>query len=162
DELAPRVAAHAGSLYRLLRALASFGIFSEDSAGRFSLTPLARLLCSDSPEKKRAFARLIGAEFYEAWGHLLESVKTGQAGFQRPFGATLFEYLTSHPDRAALFDAMMTGVHAPETEPVLDAYDFSVFGTVADIGGGNGLTLLTTLKRHPRLKGILFDLPNVA
>src|SRR5262245_33565884 len=60
DELAPRVKAHAGSLYRLLRALASFGIFSEDNAGKFSLTPMAQLLRSDSPEKKHAFARLIG------------------------------------------------------------------------------------------------------
>jgi ubiquinone/menaquinone biosynthesis C-methylase UbiE len=70
--------------------------------------------------------------------------------------------MTEHPDRHAIYDAAMTGVHGGETEPMLDAYDFSSFGTVADLGGGNGLMLAAVLERYPGAKGILFDLPGVA
>jgi hypothetical protein len=73
-----------------------------------------------------------------------------------------FQYMTEHPDRHSIYDAAMTVVHGGETEPMLDAYDFSVFRTVADIGGGNGLTLAAILQRHPGIRGILFDLPAVA
>jgi hypothetical protein len=162
EELADRAGVHADSLYRLLRALASMGVFSEDAQSRFSLTPAAEVLRSDSPAMFRAFAIMAGSETYQAWGKLLYSVKTGKQGFQHAYGAPFFEYMTQRPDRHAIYDAAMCAVHGPETQPVLDAFDFSVFQTVADVGGGNGSTLAAILKRHPQLKGILFDLPAVA
>ena len=123
---------------------------------------MAQALRSDSREMQRPFAIMAGAEFYQTWGHLLHSVRTGEEGCRKAFGASWFEYLTQRPDRHAIYDAAMMAVHGRETEPVLDACDFSRFGTVADIGGGNGSALAVILKRHPRLKGILFDLPGVA
>jgi SAM-dependent methyltransferase len=162
DELARRCGAHGDSVYRVLRALASVGIFSEDAQRRFSLTPMAEALRSDVPGTMRAFARMAGAEFYQTWGHLLDSARTGEQGFRRAFGSAWFEYMTARPDRHAIYDAAMNGVHGAETEPVINAYDFSALGTLADIGGGNGSALAAILQRNSRLHGILFELPGVA
>lgn len=162
EELAARTNAHSGALYRLLRALAGVGVFAQDAQGRFELTPAAELLRSDAPRSQRAFAIMMGAEFHSAWGELLHSIKTGQPGFNRRFGAPFFEHMTRHPDRHHLYDDAMEGVHGPETEPVLDAYDFSAFQTIVDVGGGNGSAISAMLARHPAMQGVLFDLPAVA
>lgn len=162
EELARSTRTHAESLYRLMRALASFGIFGQDEQDRFSLTPVSDRLRSDVPGSQRAFAIMMGAEFYAAWGELLHSVRTGEPGFHKRFGMPFFEYMTQHPERHALYDEAMTGIHGPETDAMLDAYDFSAFKTVTDVGGGNGSALMTILRRHPALRGILFELPAVA
>src|SRR5438094_105248 len=78
DDLAQATATHAPSLYRLLRALASMGIFAEASDHRFSLTPLAECLHSDVPGSQRSLAIMVGEEHYRAWGELLYSVQTGK------------------------------------------------------------------------------------
>jgi hypothetical protein len=161
-ELAKKTHTHGGTLYRLLRALASVGIFAQDEQGRFSLTPLAGLLRSDVAAFHRSLAIMMGGEFHAAWGELLYSVRTGEPGFQKRFGMPFFQYMTEHPGRHAIYDAAMTGVHGEETEPMLDAYDFAAFRTIVDIGGGNGLVLSAILNRHPAIQGILFDLPAVA
>jgi hypothetical protein len=161
EELAATTDAHADSLYRLLRALAGVGVFAHDEHGRFSLTPLADLMRSDVPGSQRALAILMGGEFHAAWGELLHSTKTGEPGFNKRFGMPFFQYMAEHPDRHYLYDAAMEGVHGRETQLMLDAYDFSIFGTVIDVGGGNGSTLAGILARHPTVQGILFDLPAV-
>lgn len=160
-ELAERTQSHGGSLFRLMRALAGVGVFARDADGRFKLTPLAELLRSDVAGSQRSFAIMMGTEFYQAWGKLLHSVRTGQPGFQHRYGASFFEYMTAHPDRHGIYDEAMNGIHDAETQPVLDAYDFSTFGTLVDIGGGNGLALAAILRRYPEMRGILFDLPAV-
>jgi len=162
DELAQRTKTHSGALYRVLRALASVGIFSEDSDRRFSLTPPAEYLLTDRPDSLRAFGIMLGAEFYQSWGNLLHSVQTGEQGFQKRYGVPFFQYMTEHPDRHSIYDTAMMVHGIAETEPMLDAYDFSAFGTVVDVGGGNGRMLAAILERHPSIEGILFDLPAVA
>jgi SAM-dependent methyltransferase len=162
DELARLAHAHVGALYRVLRALASIGIFSEDTERRFSLTPMAECLRSDTPDSLRFFAIMSGAEFYQSWGCLLHSAQTGEPGFQKRYGAPFFQYMTEHPERHAIYDAAMMVHGIAETEPMLNAYDFSAFRTVADVGGGNGRMLAALLQRHPGVRGILFDLPPVA
>jgi hypothetical protein len=162
EELAERTNTHRRALYRLLRALAGVGIFAQDSHRRFSLTPLAELLRSDVVDSQRSLAIMMGAEFYETWGMLLHSVRTGEQGFYKRFGMPFFQYMTEHPERHSIYDAAMTGVHGPETEPMLDAYDFSKFRSVVDVGGGESLVLAAILNRYPAIQGILFDLPAVA
>ena len=161
EELAQATGTHARSLYRLLRALASLGVFTEGGDHQFSPTPLADALRSDVPGSQWAMAIMMGEEQYRCWGDLLESVRTGQTAFQRLYGKPIFEYLAEHPEQARIFDAAMTGIHGPETQAMLDAYDFSGIGVLADIGGGNGSTLVGILERHPEMRGILFDLPGV-
>jgi hypothetical protein len=105
---------------------------------------------------------MMGGEFHAAWGELLHSARTGEPGFHKRFGMPFFQYMREHPERHSFYDAAMEAVHGSETEPMLDAYDFSVFRTVVDIGGGNGSVLAGILRRHPTVQGILFDLPAVA
>jgi SAM-dependent methyltransferase len=78
------------------------------------------------------------------------------------YGKPLFDYIGVHPELAPIFDAGMTAFHGHETDAMLDAYDFSAVGTLADIGGGNGSLLVATLQRYPHLRGLLYDLGHVA
>lgn len=161
EEMAQHTGTHSGALYRVLRALASVGIFTEDTDCRFSLTPPAESLRSDVPNSLRSFAIMMGAEFYQSWGNLLYSVKTGEQGFQKRYGVPFFQYMTENPERHSIYDEAMMVHGIAETEPMLDAYDFSAFRTVVDIGGGNGRMLAAILNRYPEIEGILFDLPTV-
>jgi ubiquinone/menaquinone biosynthesis C-methylase UbiE len=160
-QLAQATGSHARSLYRLLRALASKGVFSEDGQGRFALTPLGECLRSDVPNSQRSLAIMNGEEHYRCWGELLYSVQTGQTAFEKLYGQPIFPYLAAHPRQARIFDDGMVGVHGAETKAMLDAYDFGGIGTLVDVGGGNGSLLLATLERHPSLRGMLYDRPDV-
>ncbi len=161
DDLAQATKTHSPSLYRLLRGLASMGVFADDGQGRFTLTPLAECLRSDLPGSQRALAIMGGEEHYQAWGQLLYSVQTGKTGFGKLFGMPVFDYLSQNLEQAKVFDAAMVGVHGRETSAMTDAYDFSDIGVLADVGGGNGSLLTTVLQKHPAMKGILYDLPGV-
>lgn len=162
EDLAAQTRTHGGALYRVLRALASVGVFAEDENGRFSLTPLAELLRSDVADSQQAFAVMMGAEFHAAWGELLHSVRTGHPGFENKFGVPFFQYMTEHPERHRTYDVAMGAFGIEEIGPVLDAYDFGVFRTVVDVGGGSGVFLTAILEQYPGIQGILFDLPAVA
>jgi hypothetical protein len=161
EELAKQTGAHEPSLFRLLRALASFGVFAEGPGKQFALTPPAELLRRDVPGSQWALAVMMGEEHYRAWGELLYSVRTGKTAFDKVFGQPVFEHLSQKPEQAAIFDQAMVGVHGRETSAMVDAYDFSAFRSLADVGGGNGSTLCGILKRHPKMHGTLFDLPGV-
>lgn len=157
QELAEATATNPRALYRLLRALASIGIFAEER-GRFVLTPLAQCLLDPST---KAMATMRGEFQYQAWGELLYSIQTGKPAFDRVFGKPIFDYFSEHPETGKLFDQAMTGVHGRETEAMLEAYDFSGIRTLADIGGGNGSVIAAILRGYPAMQGILFDLPGV-
>lgn len=161
QELAGLTGTHGRSLYRLLRALASVGVFTEDAEGRFALTPLANGLRRDVPGSQWAMAVMMGEEHYQCWGDLLQSIRTGETAFDRLYGKPVFEYLGDQPEQARVFDAAMTAIHGRETHLMLDAYDLSGVNVVADVGGGNATNLIGVLQRYPRMKGVLFDLPHV-
>ncbi len=160
-ELANATSTNPDALYRLLRALASVGIFVEGKPRQFSLTPLAEPLRSDVPGSKRALALMSGDEQFRTWAEIDYSIRTGRSAFDMVFGKPIFDYLGEHPDKAQIFDAAMVGIHGRESNAILDAYDLSAFGSVADIGGGNGSQITGILQRHKMMKGILFDLPHV-
>jgi len=107
-------------------------------------------------------AIMAGEEHYLAWGQLLYSVQTGKTAFDKLHGMPIFEYLSQHPDKARLFDAAIFGILGGESAAMLDAYDLSGVGVLADLGGGNGSLLSTVRLRYPAMRGILFDLPGVA
>lgn len=161
DDLAAATSTNSDALYRLLRALASIGIFAEGEPRHFSLTPLAEPLQSDIPGSKRALALMSGDEQFHAWTEIEFSIQTGSTAFEKVYGKPIFAYLGEHPDKARIFDAAMVGIHGRESNDILDAYDFSSMSLVADIGGGNGSQIINLLNRYPNLKGILFDLPHV-
>jgi O-methyltransferase domain/Dimerisation domain len=162
DELAEATGTHASALYRILRALASVGVFAEQSDGRFGLTPLAEHLRTDVPGSLRSWAMLIGRPYYfTTWGHLLHSVRTGEPAFPHVYGTPAWEYRASHPEESALFDGAMTGLSLAEAEAVVRNYDFLGIGVLVDVGGGKGALLAAILAANPALRGILFDQPHV-
>jgi hypothetical protein len=158
--LARATATHERSLYRLLRFLASHGLFRETNSGEFDHTPLSSALRSDAEGSFRAAAQLFHHEF-RAWDGLDHAVRTGEPGFRAVFGRPLFDHIAAHPELAPLLDAGMTCMHGYETAAMLEAYDFGAVHVLADIGGGNGSLIGAVLRRYPQMRGILFDLDHV-
>jgi len=156
-ELAKATDVHPQGLYRVLRALASLGLFTEDAQGQFSLTEAAGPLRSDAPDSLQAFALLWGEVFWPTCGALLHSVRTGQPAFEHLHGMGVFEYLHQHPQAAEIFDRAMSNLTRRFAPAVVAAYDFGSFGTLVDVGGGQGTLLSTALRAHPKLRGVLYD-----
>jgi SAM-dependent methyltransferase len=163
EELATATSTHADSLYRLLRALSSIEIFAETEGRRFTLTPLAECLRSDAPDSVRNWGRLHGTPlFWQSWGELLHSVKTGETGLKQAFGmADPFEYFSRHPEEARVFNDAMTDLTRSHSPGIAAAYDFGKFKKIVDLGGGHGTLLMTLLRRYRGLRGVVFDLPQV-
>ena len=162
DALAKEAGVQAPGLYRILRALASIGVFSETAGQRFKLTPLAATLQTGVPGSLRASALAENKNFmWEAWLELIDEVKTGESAFLKANGVPLFEYLERHPENLQVFGEYMTSVSSAESPAVAAAYKFSRFRTLVDVGGGHGSMLATILKGNPKLKGVLFDQPSV-
>ena len=162
DELARATSTHPDSLRRVLRLLAGAGVFTEEEDGKFALTPIGACLRSGVPGSMRAATLLFGGITQQAWGDLRHSIETGEPAFRRVFGMDSFDYLAEHPDEATNFDAAMAGFTIRIATAVAEAYDFSPFHRIVDIGGGNGLLLAGILTAYPALAGIIFDLPHVA
>lgn len=161
EELAVATSTKPELLYRLLRALASVGVFAEHSQRQFSLTPLAEPLRSGVPGSQRSLALMMGDDQYRAWGNLADTVKTGDNAYEKIFGKPIFDHLAEQPEKARIFDDAMTGIHGRETHSILDAYEFTGINVIADIGGGNGSKITAILQKYPDMRGILFDLPHV-
>lgn len=159
--LAQACGADADSLFRLLRGLASLGIFQETTSRTFALTPLAELLRSDHPQSLRQFARMLGEEHYLSWNDLLHSVRTGENAFRHGHGMSVFEWYGQNPRRAEIFNGAMTDFSRNETEALLAAFDFSGIGHLVDVGGGRGELLQRVLQANDQLRGTLFDQPQV-
>ena len=159
QELAKAAHVRAPQLYRLLRALASVGVFAETKSGRFKLTPLAATLQTGVPGSMRTTALMLNADWqWDAWQKLLAGVASDDVPFVKAHGMSVFEYLEKHPDDLAAFHESATGLTNPA---IAAAYNFSKFRTLVDIGGSHGALLSTILKAHPSLKGVLFDQPSV-
>jgi hypothetical protein len=161
-ELSELTQTHEPSLYRLMRALTSVGVFQKDAQGRFSNSVLSEFLRSDHPESFRAASHMIcDHEHWNAHGNMLQSVKTGEIAFEYTYGMPVFPYYAQNPGPAEVFDNAMTAFSTSIARAVAATYDFSEAGTIADIGGGHGLLLSYILKAAPQAKGILFDQPQV-
>jgi hypothetical protein len=161
-DLAEETGAHAPSLARLLRALGALGLCERDDAGRFRLTPLGEAMRSDVPDSARAWVLFITAPWVErGWEKLPEAVRTGEPTFPRVHGVGFWDYLGTHPEDGALFDAAMSGGASARAEALRAVRDLSSIGTVVDVGGGQGRLLTTLLAAFPGLRGVLVDRPEV-
>ena len=160
--LAEATETHSLSLYRILRVLASVGVFAEGQDGRFHLTPMAECLQTGVPGSMRAYAVMRGeAWHWGPWGEVLHAVKTGETPFRHAHGASFFEYMVRHPDAAAVFDEAMAGRQDQENSGFVSAYSVEGIQTVVDVGGGNASLMISILEANPGARGILFDLPHV-
>jgi SAM-dependent methyltransferase len=157
-ELASATGTHAGSLYRVMRALASVGVFQETAPGQFSTTALSATLESDVPGSLRAFAMAeLGQEHYKAWEGLMHSVQTGEIAFDHVFGMPVWEYYSRRPEDAAVFNRAMSGVSGMVSAAVVSGYSFSDYRRIIDVGGGQGVFLGSMLQASPEATGVLFD-----
>lgn len=163
DQLASSSGTHRSSLLRLLRTLAAHGVFAEDEHGRVVNTPASALL-------QRGIMRdgvllcgeVIGdGTWWQAIGGLRQSVMTGEPAFQKQQGMGFFDYLREHPNCSRWFDRGMANFAAAENPALAEAYDYAQFPHIVDVGGGQGGLLAEVLKRHPAVRGTLFDLPEV-
>src|SRR3954463_12081363 len=161
EALAKSTGSNAGALHRVLRVLASHGIFEEKGAA-WTHTEMSRLLRQDHPASMRDYIRMIGMPVcWRAWEHIEHSVRTGETGFEKVHPGGVFPYLAEHPHESSLFNAAMTAKSHGDIAAVLPGYDFSQFATIADIAGGRGHLLRAILKQCPSTQGVLFDQPHV-
>jgi hypothetical protein len=150
------------ALYRVLRSLASVGVFEETDPKVFALTPYAQLLRSDVPGSLRNGVIFAGEEWHwRVWGNLTYSLKTGQPAWSQVHGAEVFDYFGANPEQAEIFNRAMTDGSVMIAPLVVEAYDFSGINQLVDIAGGHGYLLAQILKPNPNVKGILFDVPPV-
>lgn len=150
------------ALYRVLRSLASVGVFEETDPKVFALTPSAELLRSGVPGSLRDIVIFGGEEWHwRVWGNMLHSLKTGQSAWGHVHGVEVFDYFAANPEQAEIFNRAMTDGSVGSAPAIVEAYDFSKVKTLADIAGGHGYMLAQALKANPHLKGMLFDVPSV-
>jgi SAM-dependent methyltransferase len=162
-ELAAATETHAPSLNRVLRLLASVGVFEERDGGAFALTPLGECLRPGVPGSARAMVMLFcGDRTQDAWRDLEYCVRTGNPVFRKRGLDVPFSDLARTPEETANFDAAMADFTALAAMGVAAAYDFAPIRTLADVGGGNGTLLIGILNAHPHLRGIVFDRPPAA
>jgi hypothetical protein len=157
QQLAGDTATDAASLYRLLRMLASHGIFSEDKDGRFHPTPLSEPLRSDDAGSVRDTIRIVDRDVWNTFGELQHSITTGQAAFPFVYGRTFFEHHDLDSAANVRFAQGMAKLSESEDPLVPQFYDFSPYRTVVDVGGGRGGLIAEILKANPELRGILYD-----
>jgi len=162
SDLSTELSLNERALYRTLRALASQGIFEEFAPCSFGNTPLSSLLRSDVPGSLRALFIFGGSEFVaRPFQEFAYSLQTGLASRRMLSGMDSFAYLAKNPDLARIFDDGMTSFSNLIGPAVAAAYDFSVWESLTDIGGGNGILLSYILKTHTTLRGVLADVPHV-
>ncbi len=161
-ELAAATDTHPPTLARFLRAAAALGLCTTEENGYVQLTPRGELLRSDAPDSMRSFALVVAAPYVQrAWEGLPEAIRTGEAAFPQVYGRDFWEYLAAHPEESARFDGAMSGVAGGRADALLAARGLSDIETLVDVGGGRGRLLATVLAAHPKLRGVLFDRPEV-
>jgi O-methyltransferase domain/Dimerisation domain len=162
DDIAKKVGAHTDYLARVLRALSSIGVFTQERDGRFALTPVADLLRTDHPQSQRDIALTMMSDWnWSTWGQLLYSVRTGENASLKALGMPMFDYLREHPESEKAYSGAMRSNSIWQSVAVADAYPFDTLNTVIDVGGAHGHLLATVLDKHKNVQGVLFDQPQV-
>src|SRR5262249_33907106 len=151
DDLAPKLGVHPSALYRLLRAMVTLELATQDADGRFALTATGSCLRDDAPDSVRAWALLWGSEMmWRPWGHLADCVRTGETAPKLLDGFdTAFDYMAQHPQEQAIFNRSMLEMTRGVAAALPSVYDFSGVGSVMDVGGGFGALLPPLLRAYP-------------
>ena len=161
-DLAAQAKADEDSLYRVLRLLASEGVFAEIAPRIFANNEVSNCLRSDVGGSLRAMTRFRGTDFvYRSFGEILHTLRTGEPGRLKALGMDGWEYLQKNPEMARIFDDAMTDLSSFVAPAVAAAYDFGQWESIMDVGGGNGVLLAAILRAHPTLKGVLSDQAHV-
>jgi hypothetical protein len=158
SELAAATHASDDALYRMLRTLSSYGIFTESSGRRFSLTSAGRYLRSDVADSLRGYMRWVTNSFvFRNYADLMHSAQTGQPTVDHLFGKSLFGHLQTSPELSQIFNDAMTSFSQIVSAALLQAYDFSGIKVIADLGGGQGALLAAILQKYSAMRGLLLE-----
>lgn len=161
-ELASATGVQEDPLHRVLRALASVGLFDETSPRRFALTTAGELLRPGVPGSMHDMILWVTSPLhFRVYAEMMHSVRTGQPAVEKVTGVPVFEYLPRDPELSEIFNDAMTTFSEMVIPAALDAYDFSGIDTLVDVAGGHGAVLTAILGRYPRMRGVLFDLGHV-
>jgi len=163
-ELAKAANADRRALHRVMRLLVSTGVFTEPEPGMFALNEVSELLRSDHPQSLRDLAVLLSSKsHWRPWGRLSDTVRSGESGPQHAFGSDIFSWFQNEDNEEEwrIFNAAMTSFSSATSRAVAEAYDFSGFQRICDIGGGHGYLLNAMLAQAPQATGVVFDLPGV-
>lgn len=160
-ELALRTEANEDALFRLLRALAARGIFTEHADRSFGHSPLSLALRRGVPGSMWGLAAVTGRLHLRAWPEIVHTMRTGETSVKKVFGKPIFAHVAEHPEVASAFDAAMAGYTAAAAAGIVRTYDFSGIQTLVDVGGGNGSLLAAVLPKYPAMNGVNLDLPHV-
>jgi predicted O-methyltransferase YrrM len=161
EVLAEQAGAHGPSLYRLLRTLASVGVFTEPEPGVFALTPLGQTLTSGQPGSMRDVIIMFMETHYAPFGELIHTIRTGQPAAERYYGEPFFTWLSHHPDQASRFTGAMANLTGGFKTAAIASLPLDGTRTIVDIGGADGSVLAAILAAHSQMRGVLFDLPHV-
>ncbi|MFL6467457.1 MAG: methyltransferase [Pyrinomonadaceae bacterium] len=162
DEISRKAGAHSPSLYRIMRSLASLGIFTETQSRTFANTPLSQVLRAEVPGSMRNSMIFMGEPWhYNVWASMLHSARTGGPAWKETHGVEVFDWFSKNPEASEIFNGCMSELSAGAAPAIVAAYDFSGIDTLADIAGGHGFLLSQILKANPKMKGILFDMERV-
>jgi hypothetical protein len=148
---------HAPSLRRLLRTLASVGVFTEPEPGVFALTPLGQTLTSSQPGSMRDLAIMFTKTHYAPLADLIHTIRTGQAAAEKFYGQPFFTWLSHHPEQASRFTGAMANLTSGFKTAAIAALPLEGAGTILDAGGA---VLAAILAAYPHMRGVLFDLPH--
>jgi len=159
DDLAVQTGSHSDSLYRVMRMLASQGIFREMKGRCFETSSLARPLQED--QIRYLILLHLNKNHFEMFGGLLKSVRTGETVSGVRSGKDLFDYIANEEKRNEWFNKAMSSASKMQVPALLSAFPFRKYGNIIDIGGGEGLFLAAVLSRAIKSHGLVFDLPNV-
>jgi hypothetical protein len=162
EEIAVSLNVNDRFLYRLMRVLASVGLFHEVSDSYFETTPLARYLETDFPDSMHSIAIIEGESWHwQSWGNLLNAVKTGNSAFEDKFGITVFKYMDQNPEYLKDFRVALSRYSKISNEAILNSYDFSTVSKLVDIGGGDGSLLDKILRKNSKITCTLFETPQI-
>lgn len=160
EQLARKVGADSGALYRVMRALSSLGVFADLGSGQYALTPIGERLRSGQPGSMRDFFLAETDDVHRrSWDALVNAIRSGLPQPSAVFGASVFDYYAKHVEEGQQFGRAMENVSAMSAHGVVANYDFSGARLIIDVGGGNGSFLRAVLRQHPQATGVVVDLP---
>jgi hypothetical protein len=161
--LADKTGLPAESLRRLLRGLSAFGVFEESVDGMFSQTELSACMRRGANPSLREMILVLNDDaVLNGWRRLSEVLDSGAPAFATANGESFFHYIAASPERSALMGEFMTGIYGSEGAKIAASIPFAQFGSLLDVGGGQGHVLVDILQRNPELRGALFDVPQTA
>ncbi len=161
DRLASELECDPTALSRLLRTLASLGVFTETGTGDFGLTPLGATLVSGGEGSMRDLALMWMETHYLPFAGLLDTVRTGTCAATEYYQQPFFSWLSTQPDQVDRFSRAMANLTDGIKAGAIASYTFPQSGTIVDVGGADGALLSLALQSAPDTNGIVFDLPHV-